>query len=163
MHIIIEIEYLLLKGRIVGKNTRGVVIYRQSFFYRFDGDRFTFVGDYPVELRDGHIASKRRVGNADARQDFAGFFYACAAAQKPRDKFKLREICFARNLFGITGVPDKIKTCHSESLFVDRVVVKRETVRDMGNAYHCVVAFAASRMAERKRIITRRYRDLLPV
>lgn len=59
MLVVVKLEKLFVKRRVVGKDADGVIVNLEAVFYRFDSDASArFVGDEPVELASGELVGE---------------------------------------------------------------------------------------------------------
>ena len=65
MAVIVEVEKLDIEGRIVGKNTYGVIVDFKPAPYGFEGDAARLIGNKPMEPRYGELIVKGRIGYVD--------------------------------------------------------------------------------------------------
>lgn len=65
VHIVVQIEQLLAERRVIGQNADRVFIDVQAVCGRFDRDRFSFVGNQPMQLRGGQSGAERRSGQVE--------------------------------------------------------------------------------------------------
>ena len=156
VHIVVQIEQLLAERRVIGQNADRVFIDVQAVCGRFDRDRFSFVGNQPMQLRGGQSGAERRSGQVEPGKLCPGLLNRRAPAQQPRDELKLRDIRPVRLWLRVYGVSDEIQPRHAQAGFVDGVVIKRIPIRHMGHADYGVVRMQRACMVEVERVISRR-------
>ena len=156
VHIVVQIEQLLAERRVIGQNADRVFIDVQAVCGRFDRDRFSFVGNQPMQLRGGQSGAERRSGQVEPGKLCPGLLNRRAPAQQPWDEFKLRNVRPVRLWLRVHGVADKIQSRHAQALFVDSVVIKRIPIRHMGHADHGIVRMHRACVTEIERVISRR-------
>ena len=103
-----------------------------------------------MELRSRKLRAER-----SGRKDHAGKCGSCfcqsgTGSENPWNEFKLRDIGFSIRGGGISGISDKVQSCHAKALFVNRVVVKRILIRNMRHAENGIVLLKRRKMAEGK-------------
>ena len=79
-----------------------------------------------------------------------------AAAEDPWDQLKLRHVFLSLLYLGILRIADEVQPGHTESGFVDGVVVQRIPIRDVRHADHGVMRVQPPHVAEREGIAARR-------
>ena len=163
MHIIVQSEHLLVKGRIVGKHTYRIIINLYSVRYRFNGYCAVPVRNYPVELTCRHLLVKGRIGYIDFRNQFFCFIYVCTFSENIRNKFILCYVVLIGSVFKITGIADKVKPCHTKPFFVHCIIEQRVTFGNMSRTDHCIVAFANSHIQKLQSEISRHDYNFLAV
>ena len=75
MHVVVQRKHLLIKGRVIGQNARGVRINPQPFPDGLQGDHLVFVRDDPVQLCLRQILAKGNIHKMNIRQKLFGFRY----------------------------------------------------------------------------------------
>ena len=156
VHIVVQIEQLLAERRVIGQNADRVFIDVQAVCGRFDRDRFSFVGNQPMQLRGGQSGAERRSGQIEFRKFRPRLRDGRTAPQQPWDEFKLRNVRPVRLWLRVYGVSDEIQPRHAQAGFVDGVVIKRIPIRHMGHADYGVVRMHRACMVEVERVISRR-------
>lgn len=131
VHIVVQIEQLLAERRVIGQNADRVFIDVQAVCGRFDRDRFSFVGNQPMQLRGGQSGAERRSGQVEPGKLCPGLLNRRAPAQQPRDELKLRDIRPVRLWLRVYGVSDEIQPRHAQTGFVDGVVIQWVAARHM--------------------------------
>ena len=149
-HVLIQKEELHRERRIVGENTDRVVINVKPVCHGFDNDRAGGIGDDPVELRSRKLRAER-----SGRKDHAGkcgpcFCQSGTGSENPGNEFKLCDIGFSIRRGGISGISDKVQSCHAKALLIDRVVVERILIRNVSHAENGIVLLKRREMAEGK-------------
>ena len=150
-------------GRIVRQDALRAVVDVQPVRHGLDHERARPVRHEPVELRGREVGAERRADQVQLCQRRPCLRETGAAAQQPRDEFKLRHVALARTRRCIRRVADEVQPGHAEALLVHRVVVERIAVRDAGRADDGIVLRTESFMPELERIGARRHDDLLAV
>ena len=163
MHIIIQLKHLLLKRRIICQNSYRIVIYSNSFLYRLHCYRFLTIGNQPMELRYRQIFIESNTNKINFFQKCLCFLYCGTLTQNPRYEFKLRHIVLPRYILFIVCISHKIEARHTKALFIDRIIIKRIIIRNICHTNHCIMTFYLVHIAKRKRIITRRYDNLIAI
>lgn len=138
--VIIETEQLNVEGRIVGHDADRVGINMDAVLYGFQDDGSGLVGDHPVERRDRKLVAEGNVHETNLIEQSFGFREVFALVQDPGNEFERRDFVFAVVLyFGEEAVAREIEACHRETVFIGRIVIKREAAADKGHADHCIV------------------------
>ncbi len=163
IHIVVEIEHLHIKRRLVRENSRDVVVYFKPALGRLNCYRAALIRDYPVHFR-------RRIAVVECCTDEVYFLYRAASllngrvlTEHPRDELKLRDVLLAVLRLGVVRADGEVEPRHAESLFVYRVVVHRISVRDMSRADHSIVLVRSAAVAELERKSARHHGYLLAV
>ena len=151
------------EGRIVRQDALRAVVDVQPVRHGLDHERARPVRHEPVELRGREVGAERRADQIQLRQRGPRLRKIGAAAQQPRDEFKLRHVALARTRRCIRRVADEVQPGHAEALLVDRIVVERIAVCDAGHADDGIVLRTESFVPELERIGARRHDDLLAV
>ena len=162
-HVAVQAEVLDGEGRIVRQDALRAVVDVQPVRHGLDHERARPVRHEPVELRGREVGAERRADQIQLGQRGPRLCESGAAAQQPRNEFKLRHVALARTRRCIRRVADEVQPGHAEALFVDRVVVERIAVCDAGRADDGIVLRTESFVPKRERIGTRRHDDLLAV
>ena len=163
VHIVVQIEQLLAERRVIGQNADRVFIDVQAVCGRFDRDRFSFVGNQPMQLRGGQSGAERRSGQVEPGKLCPGLLNRRAPAQQPRDELKLRDIRPVRLWLRVYGVSDEIQPRHAQTGFVDGVVIEGIIPGNIGHADHGIPCAEIPHAAQGKRIAARRDRDFIPI
>ena len=156
VHIVVQIEQLLAERRVIGQNADRVFIDVQAVCGRFDRDRFSFVGNQPMQLRGGQSGAERRSGQVEPGKLCPGLLNRRAPPQQPRDELKLRDIRPVRLWLRVYGVSDEIQPRDAQALFVHRIIIERIAALHMRHADYGVVRMHRSCVVEVERVISRR-------
>lgn len=161
--VVVQREKLLRERRVVRQHAGGVVVDVQAVGGRFHHDAAGFVGDEPVQLRQRQLVAERDVDDIGLFQQGARLGQRGAAAQQPRDQFKLGDIVFSLRRRVVDRVADEIQPRNAEAALVDGVVVERVLPRHIGHADHGVFRAEVPHAAQAKRVGARRDGDLVAV
>lgn len=155
MHVVIEGEKLLVKRRVVGKDTSGVVVDFETCGDRFNNDAGAGgVTHDPVEFGRRKFRAEAEVAEVDAPKEGFGFGDISATTEEPGEKFKLGDVVLAVDVIVVNGVADEVETGDAETFFVDGVIEKRIVLfavgflSDVGDAHDGVVGVQSTDFAE---------------
>ena len=133
IHIIIQLEHLLRKRRIVGEYTYWIVINMKSVSCRFHSDRSGSVRNDPVKLGYRKLFTKRRIYQIHMRKKFSGFSKRSTCTENPWYKLELGDVVAVFRRFCINCISYKIKSCHPKTFFINTVIVQRIIARHMSH------------------------------
>ena len=153
---IVQVEHLQREGRIIRQHTYGVLINVQPVGGGFHRDGSRAVCNQPMQLCQRQHVAVRNIDHAHAAEERPRFRQRGALPQQPRNQLVLRNVVLAADLRLISGVADEVQPRNAETLFVDRVIVQRHVVRDIGHADDGVMAVHRRQLAEGEGVIAGR-------
>ena len=135
----------------------------QAVGHRLNDDGLVLVCKQPVQLRGGIALAEGCADQIERVQPRPRLADRGAAAEDPWDQLKLRHVFLSLLYLGILRIADEVQPGHTESGFVDGIVVQRIPVRDVRHADHGVMRVQPLHVAEREGIAARRDRHALAV
>ena len=161
--VVVQCEKLLRERRIVRQYTDGVIVDVQAVGGGLHYDAPRFVGNKPVQLREGQLLTERDIDDVGFCKQRAHLSQRRTAAQQPGDQLKLSDVAFAILRRVVDCIADKVQPCDAQALLIDGVIVERVLPRHVGHADHRIFCAEVPHAAQSKRIGPRRDRDLVAV
>ena len=162
-HIVRKICKLAGKGRLVGEHANSVFVYLQPVAGTFNHNAPALICYNPVQTCRRHGGRELLMRDVNIFKLPLRLFYAFAPAENVGDELELGKICTACHARIVYCAEREIEACHTQPLFVDCIVIERISAADVGRAYKGQMPFEHTRRAEKERVSTRRYHNLLAV
>lgn len=96
----------------------------QPVHHTFHDDTLLFIRNDPVQLRRRKLLAKLRPHKIHFFKFFPCLLNRCTLCQNPWNKFKLCDVFPPFFNFLIHGIADKIKPCHTQSFFIDSIIIQ---------------------------------------
>ena len=161
--VVVQCEKLLRERRIVRQYTDGVIVDVQAVGSGLHHDAPRFVGNEPVQLREGQLLTERDIDDVGFCKQRAHLGQRRTAAQQPGDQLKLSDVAFAILRRVVDCIADKVQPCDAQALLIDGVIVERVLPRHVGHADHRIFCAEVPHAAQAKRVGPRRDGDLVTV
>ena len=138
-----------------------------SVFHRFYNDAFLLVCDHPVKLCRWKLFTEGGSHKLHIGKHPPCFSHRSTLGKYPWNKFILRHLdkiliclcCF----ICICRIPHKVKSCHTQSLFISRIIIKRIISCYKRHSYESIMCFCFSCISEIELIISWGYGHLFPI
>lgn len=161
--VVVQCEKLLRERRIVRQYTDGVIVDVQAVGGGLHHDAPRFVGNEPVQLREGQLLTERDIDDVGFCKQRAHLGQRRTAAQQPGDQLKLGDVAFAILRRVVDCIADKVQPCDAQALLIDGVIVERVLPRHVGHADHRIFCAEVPHAAQSKRVGPRRDGNLVAV